>query len=93
MEQGNYTMRKGNCGIELVFKFSIDMRSGPSYNEFQENFRYAKLDISELKQRILNDNSQGLTTVIELTHCDEMDRVSEFGKEFSLVRTYDTPLI
>ena len=63
------------------------------YNEFQENFRYAKLDISELKQRIFNDNSQGLTTIIELTHCDEMDRVSEFNKEFNLVKTYDTPLI
>ena len=33
-------MRKGNCGIELVFKFSIDMRSGPSYNEFQEKRRW-----------------------------------------------------
>ncbi len=63
------------------------------YNEFQENFRYAKLDISELKQRILNDNSQGLTTIIELTHCDEMDRISEFSKEFALIKTYDTPLI
>lgn len=63
------------------------------YNEFQENFRYAKLDISELKQRILNDNPQGLTTIIELTHCDEMDRVSEFSKEFDLIKTYDTPLI
>lgn len=63
------------------------------YNEFQENFRYAKLDILELKQRILNDNSQGLTTIIELTHCDEMDRVSEFNKEFDLINTYDTPLI
>ena len=30
-------MRKGDCGIKVVFKFSIDMRSGPGYNEFQEN--------------------------------------------------------
>lgn len=30
---------------------------------------------------------------IELTHCDEMDRVSEFEKEFDKVNIYDSPLV
>ena len=26
-------------------------------------------------------------------HCDEMDRLSEFKKEFETVNTYDSPLV
>lgn len=63
------------------------------YNQFQEHFRYAPLDINALSQRIDEDNLLLLQSVIELTHCDEMDRLSEFQKEFNTIKTYDTPLV
>ncbi len=63
------------------------------YNQFQEHFRYAPLDIKALRQRIEEDNTSALSSVIELTHCDEMDRLSEFQKEFNTIKTYDTPLV
>lgn len=63
------------------------------YNQFQEHLRYAPLDIQCLMQRISDDNKLGLTSVIELTHCDEMDRESEFRKVFTNIKTYDNPLI
>ena len=63
------------------------------YNEFQEHFRYAPLDIESLQIRIKEDNKQQLKTVIELTHCDEMDRLADFKKVFDTVNTYDSPLI
>lgn len=63
------------------------------YNQFQEYFRYAPLDIKALSQRIDEDNLLLLSSVIELTHCDEMDRLSEFKEEFNTIKTYDTPLI
>lgn len=63
------------------------------YNKFQEHFRYAPLDINSLALRIAEDNRFLLPEVIELTHCDEMDRLSEFKKEFNTIVTYDTPLI
>ena len=63
------------------------------YNPFQEDFRYASLDIGALRDRINEDNSQKLTSVIELTHCDEMDRVSEFKGYFDSINTYDSPMV
>ena len=63
------------------------------YNQFQEHFRYASLNIKALSQRIDEDNLLLLPSVIELTHCDEMDRLSEFQKEFNTIKTYDTPLV
>lgn len=63
------------------------------YNEHQGSFRYGKLDIPELKKRITEDISDDVKCVLEVTHCDEMDRISEFKKEFSDVNSYDTPLI
>ena len=62
------------------------------YNEFQGNFRYGKLNISDLKDRIIND-CQGIKFELELTHCDEMDRVDEFTNIFDKVNIYDNPLI
>lgn len=63
------------------------------YNPFQEHLRYASLDIKSLSQRIAEDNQRQLESVIELTHCDEMDRLSEFQSHFDLVNTYDKPMI
>ena len=62
------------------------------YNDNQGDFRYGKLDISTLKERINND-AKGCKFEIELTHCDEMDRVKEFKKQFDIVNTYDTPFV
>lgn len=62
------------------------------YNEFQGDFRYGKLDIENLRDRILND-SKGYNYTLEITHCDEMDRISEFKDYFNNINTYDSPLI
>lgn len=62
------------------------------YNENQGIFRYGKLDISSLKNRINND-AKGYKFELELTHCDEMDRVKEFRQAFDVVNEYDTALI
>ena len=62
------------------------------YNNNQGDFRYGKLDISSLKNRINND-AKGYKFELELTHCDEMDRVKEFRQAFGVVNEYDTALI
>jgi len=49
------------------------------------------LDIERLRDRI-RDDAKGLRFELEVTHCDEMDRVSEFKKWFDIVNTYDSPL-
>ena len=61
------------------------------YNEGQGEFRYGVLDIERLRNRILED-VQTVRFELEVTHCDEMDRVSEFKRWFDTVNTYDTPL-
>lgn len=62
------------------------------YNNFQGQFRYGFLNICDLKKRILSDNNN-IPFEIELTHCDEMDRKSEFERAFSNINFYESPLI
>lgn len=62
------------------------------YNQFQGHFRYGLLDIAELRKRIFED-ARGAKIKIELTHCDEMDRVNEFKRVFGDVNIYDSPII
>lgn len=62
------------------------------FNDFQGEFRYGQLDINSLHDRIESD-CQGIKYEIELTHCDEMDRLKEFQTVFGKVNTYDSPLI
>lgn len=62
------------------------------HNTFQDNFRYGVLNLETLKARILQDRHP-FDIEVELTHCDEMDRVAEFKRNFKVVNTYDTPLI
>jgi len=62
------------------------------FNEGQGEFKYSKLDIGELKERIEEDCGEG-SYIVELTHCDEMDRESEFKKSFSKVITNDSPKV
>lgn len=62
------------------------------FNEFQGEFRYGHLDIAELKKRITKD-CENIKTEIDVTHCDEMDRISDFKKNFHVVNTYDSAFI
>lgn len=62
------------------------------YNEHQGMFRYGELDIANLRKRIVDD-SKGVRVILDVTHCDEMDREAEFRKEFINVNTYDNPLV
>lgn len=62
------------------------------FNDGQGEFRYGALDIDSLKERVMND-AKGLNFELEVTHCDEMDRVTEFEKAFSVVNTYDSPMV
>jgi hypothetical protein len=43
-----------------------------------------------LKERITAD-SRGVKTILEITHCDEMDRVDEFRSNFNSIHTFDNP--
>ena len=62
------------------------------YNQFQGGFRYGKLDMDSLKKGI-EHNAGWIPYVVEVTHCDEMDRTDEFKRVFKDVRTYDKPTI
>ena len=62
------------------------------FNIGQGEFRYGILDIPSLRERIVSD-SNGVGFELEVTHCDEMDRVAEFKKLFDKVNTYDSPLV
>lgn len=62
------------------------------FNEHQGEFRYGKLDINSLKNRILEDVGN-VKYQLDITHCDEMDRVSEFKKYFDTINIYDSPLV
>lgn len=75
---------EGNVGV-------IEDRTN-HYNEGQGEFKFGKLDINDLKNRIIND-SRGFKFEIELTHCDEVDRVFSFKKIFDKVNIYDSALI
>lgn len=71
---------------------SIEEDRTNHYNEFQGEFRYGHLDLRDLKARIEAD-AGSLRYEVELTHCDEMDRVEEFSKAFGHVNVYDSPMI
>lgn len=62
------------------------------YNDFQGDFRYGSLDLAALKGRIEND-AGSMPYEVEVTHCDEMDRIGEFGRMFAKVNAYDKPEI
>ena len=62
------------------------------YNPFQGEFRYGKLDISNLYDRIKSD-AGNIPFELEVTHCDEMDRTGEFRKWFGKVNCIDSPLV
>lgn len=54
------------------------------YNEWQGDFRFGKLDLNDLSHRLYRDYNKyeklyqtNFSKTLELTHCDEMDRVNE----------------
>ncbi len=56
------------------------------YNVHQGKFKYRNLDLGFLRQRIEKDFMNAPTNsnlVVQLTHCDEMDRLEDFRKSFS----------
>lgn len=59
------------------------------YNEHQGSLRYGALDLESLKNRIDSDMKYTLLNVtrktVDVTHCDEMDRMKEFGRMFDNV--------
>ena len=66
------------------------------HNKFQGDFKYGHLDIKKLKKRIDNDFKlsplPGISSqILEITHCDEMDRENEFKKLFNNYHTFDRP--
>lgn len=63
------------------------------YNGSQGKFRYGMMDIRSLKERITEDSRGMNDVVLEVTHCDEMDRVAEFKKDFKQVNAYDTAIV
>ena len=92
-----YLTRHGDGGMENESKRTI-ISDGVAedrtnhYNQYQGIFRYGKLDIGSLKERI-EANAGSIPYEIELTHCDEMDRLAAFKKMFGSVNTYDKPEI
>jgi adenylosuccinate synthase len=62
------------------------------YNDFQGMFRYGVLDVYKLYDRVRKD-AGNVKFELELTHCDEMDRVKEFKEVFETVHAYDTALV
>ena len=68
------------------------------YNDGQGEFRYGVLDIPDIQTRIFADLQNAIGTKnfsweLDVTHCDEMDRLDEFKKYFSKINTYDSPLV
>ena len=85
---GNLTNEciKGNITSDIKDDVNV-------YNEYQGCFRYGELDIYDLHKRILSDVGNNINYEIELTHCDEVDKVSDFKKVFKKVNVYDSPII
>ena len=85
---GNLTNEciKGNITSDIKDDVNV-------YNEYQGCFRYGELDIYDLHKRILSDVGNNINYEIELTHCDEVDKVSDFKKDFKKVNVYHSPII
>ena len=62
------------------------------YNDNQGQFRYGFLNIENLSKRVMED-ARGVNFEIELTHCDEMDRVAEFKSFFDKVNVHDSAMV
>lgn len=96
-----YMTRHGNGNLDLErnnrkdISSSIQEERTNHYNVSQGNFRYGFLDIQFLKSRIDNDFSKAkdFSKIIEVTHCDEMDRINEFRKFFKNIHTFENSMV
>jgi len=57
------------------------------YNDWQRSFLYANLDLNMLKSTIDKDRSRwfgkdNISFIVDVTHCDELDRTKEFKAMF-----------
>lgn len=91
-----YVTRHGDGYLEKEttrhdISLSIQEDRTNHYNEGQGKFRYGTLDLESLKERIEKDSCTPYT--LEITHCDEMDRLPEFKKLFNNIKTYDNPIV
>lgn len=82
-----YLTRHGGINIETKNKkfisTSIQEDTTNEFNEFQGELHYGLLDIEKLDQRIRHDcwgaeNFRQYKIILDVTHCDEMDRRKEF---------------
>lgn len=89
-KHGGYTI-DNECDKSIISKNINDDLANP-YNQWQGDFRYSKLDLTDLKNRIITDAKDNEYT-IEMTHVDEVDLTSESKKLFDNINFYDTALI
>lgn len=81
-----------NAADRSTISSSVQEDRTNHHNTSQGEFRYGKLDLIPLFNRVKED-ARGTKFEIELTHCDEIDRVAEFNKVFGKVNTHDSPLV
>ena len=87
----------GEMESEVMYRHTISRDVRPDrtneYNEHQGQFRYGFLNIGMLRERILADVKGRCDIVLEVTHCDEMDREAEFYKKFGNVICTDKAMV
>ena len=81
-----------NAADKYSLSSSVQEDRTNHHNDHQGEFRYGHLDLIPFYNRVKED-ARGTKFEIELTHCDEMDKVAEFNKVFDTVNIYDSPLI
>lgn len=99
----SYLTRHGNGNIETG---QVSRQSMSQYvmadkynfhNEFQGDFRYGKLDITKMSERISLDfnKASGMQAnlILDVTHCDEIDNIHDIKKLFDKINTYDSAII
>jgi adenylosuccinate synthase len=86
----------GEMESEVMHRHTISRDVQPDrtneYNEHQGQFRYGGLDINRLWQRIHAD-AKDVPYVVELTHCDEMNREPDFRRTFENVICTDKAMV
>lgn len=91
-----YITRHG-ADIEFAAKLRTKLSSGIEedrtnhFNQFQGEFKYDWLNIERLKERVEADFTKitKANMILEVTHCDELDRSSEFKKLFNTINFTD----
>ena len=81
----NWQGKKIDCDLNKSLEIN-------GFNEFQHDFMYNDLDLFDLKDRIIKDLKKVHKDkfILEVTHCDELDRSAEFKKIFEKCNFYDS---